>query len=353
MPDFSGEISIELRDRITELLLCWLPSEEVAAAKVCVLPGGAINRNFLVDVDDGYVLRLAPPLQSRTEIGIDMATSAVVASIAGDAGVGPVVFGVDQETGDSLIQFLPGVLTVNTIRNRDALRRVGATVRKLHSLSAEGVRRVSAFGEIKDWVNNAVSRGAQVPVGAPRMWELLDECESIMSNVEGECLSHRDLNPQNCIYTDQAVKLIDWDFSGVDNPYLDMAMLATYADLDDDQLEVFLRAAVPDLQPEDLARVRMMRFVNALREWAWCLSASDTLVDTTDAETALLPTDANVDGNFYDGYREVNWRFAKRLARDPRWESWVRDAASSLPAPGFRGATQEANRAAPMSEAST
>jgi aminoglycoside phosphotransferase (APT) family kinase protein len=347
---FGEDIQSAFRDRICAQLALWLPAETVAEAKVRTLPGGAVNRNFLIDVGDALVLRLAPPPETRSDIGIDMANSATVATIAGQAGVGPLVLGVDEATGDSLIQYVPGVLNVNTIRDDEVLARVGAAVRRLHELPAEGIRRVSAFVEIEEWLGNAVGRGAQIPDGAPQMWELLDRCRSILGNVEGECLSHRDLNPQNCIYTDGAVKLIDWDFSGVDSPYLDMAMLATYAQLDDSQLDVFLDAAISDRQPADLARVQLMRFVHALREWAWCLSASDTLVDQTDAETALLPTEANAEGNFYDGYREVNWRFAERLPNDPRWESWLEEAASSLPAPGFRWATQAPDRVRPLSE---
>lgn len=335
MTHFCDDISVDVRKTIVERLRRWLPPESVAAAKVRTLAGGAINRNYLIDIDEGYVLRLAPPLQSRDEIGIDMANSAVVAKIAGRAGVGPAVVGVDEETGDSLIQFLPGVLNVRSIRDTAVLRRVGSTVRKLHQLPVGNTRRVSVFDELEAWTGNAARRG-QLPDNDPEIWKFFEECRTVLENVEGTCLSHRDLNPQNCIQTNGTVKLIDWDFSGVDSPYLDLAMLATYAELDDRHVDVFLRAAIPDFRPEDMSRVQLMRFVHALREWAWCISASDVLADNTHTEVALLPTQASGEGTFYDGYREVNWRFAEHLSNDARWETWLRGAASSLPAPGFR-----------------
>lgn len=335
MTQFCGEISAALRHTIGNRLSRWLPLESVTAAKVSTLAGGAVNRNYLIDTDNGYVLRLAPPIQSRAEIGIDMANSAVVAQIAGRAGVGPNVVGVDEETGDSLIQFLSGVLDVRSIRDEDVLRRVGSTVQTLHKLPVGNIRRVSAFDELEAWTANATRRG-QRPDIDPEIWKRLEECRTILENVEGTCLSHRDLNPQNCIQTNGIVKLIDFDFSGVDSPYLDLAMLITYAELDDSQVDVFLSAAIPDLRPEDLARVQLMRFVHALREWAWCISASDVLADNTHAEVSLLPTQASGESNFYDGYREVNRRFAGHLSNDVRWATWLRTAASSLPAPGFR-----------------
>lgn len=338
MTEYGEGIDADERRTISERLRRWLPEDKLADARVEILSGGAINRNYLIHVDGGYVLRLAPPVQTRTEIGIDMTNSATVARMAGEAGVGPVVTAVDGETGDSLIEFVPGVLNASTIRDPQVLRQVGATVRTLHAVPPGDVRRVSAFVELEDWVSNALARGVHLPEGYHELRQAAEECRAILENVEGACLSHRDLNPQNCIRSGDTVKLIDWDFSGVDSPYLDMAMLATYAELDEEQLDIFLRAAMSDCRPEDLARVQLMRFAHALREWAWCLSASDVLVDRTNAETALLPTQASGETNFYDGYREVNWRFAVQLRNDPRWESWLREAASPLPAPGFRPA---------------
>lgn len=336
---FSDAIGADEREVISERLHRWLAADTLPSVAVEVLSGGAINRNYLVHAEEKYVLRIAPPLLTRSDIGIDMSNSAIVATMAAEVGVGPAVLAVDEESGDSLIAFLPGVLNANTIREPEVLRQVGVTVRALHAVPVGNVRRVSAFDELEEWVENAVVRGVQLPAGYPELWKAVEKCRTILDGVHGRCLSHRDLNPQNCIRTDGTVRLIDWDFSGVDSPYLDMAMLATYSELSDDQLGIFLAEAIPDLRAEDVARVQLMRFVHALREWAWCLSASHTLVGTTNAETALLPTQAGGDGNFYDGYRDVNLRFAQQLHTDPRWTSWLQCAAASVPAPGFRGAS--------------
>ena len=63
MIHYHGDIDAELGHTIAERLRRWLPAESVAAATVRPLSGGAINRNYLIDVDGGYVLRLAPPVQ--------------------------------------------------------------------------------------------------------------------------------------------------------------------------------------------------------------------------------------------------------------------------------------------------
>jgi aminoglycoside phosphotransferase (APT) family kinase protein len=334
---FAPDIDAAARTEVATLLAEWLTAETLARTSVSILAGGAINRSFLVETAGArYVLRVAPPPEHTGQIGIDMTNSAAVARIAGDAGVGPAVIGVKQPEGHSLIEFVPGVLNVETLRRPGRLRDVGLCVRALHELGCDGVRTVSAFVEIDEWLMSAAAQGVRPSDDFELLRPQLEQARSVLEAVEGQCLSHRDLNPQNCIHDGERVKLIDWDFSGVDSPYLDLAMLTTYADLSDDEARTLMAAAIEDARPEDHARVQLMRFAHALREWAWCLTARGSLVGTTHTDEALLPTQAEAAGDFYVAYGDVNWRFAQRFAADPCFDEWLTVAASELPAPGFR-----------------
>jgi aminoglycoside phosphotransferase (APT) family kinase protein len=334
---FHADIGLDVRPVVTGLLGAWLSRAALEATQVSILAGGAINRSFLVEgADAKHVLRVAPDAEYTDQIGIDMTNSAVVAQIAGDAGVGPGVLGVKLPEGHSLIEFVPGVLNVETLREGERLHDVGLCVRALHALPTAGVRTASTFAEIDDWLASATAQGVASTGGFEQLRPQLERTRDVLEAVEGRCLSHRDLNPQNCIHTGAEVKLIDWDFSGIDSPYLDLAMLTTYADLTEDEARTFLSAAIGDVQPEDAARVQLMRFAHALREWAWTLTARASLVGKTNTDLALLPTEATAADDFYVAYGDVNWGFARRFAADPRFDEWLRGAASDLPAPGFR-----------------
>ncbi|MCD6212767.1 MAG: phosphotransferase family protein [Sulfurovum sp.] len=39
-------------------------------------------------------------------------------------------------------------------------------------------------------------------------------------------LCHNDLNPKNCIFSDKSLKLIDWEFAGMNDRYFDLAALS-------------------------------------------------------------------------------------------------------------------------------
>jgi aminoglycoside phosphotransferase (APT) family kinase protein len=334
---FAPDIDLEARSEVASLLGEWLSADTLQRVKVSILTGGAVNRSFLVEgPDERYVLRVAPPAQHTGQIGIDMANSATVARIAGDAGVGPRLFGVRHPEGHSLIEFVPGVLNVETLRQPGRLRDVGRAVRLLHELSVDGVRAVSAFGEVDEWLASAAAQGVPCLDAFAALRPQFEQARDVLEHVEGRCLSHRDLNPQNCIHTGDSVKLIDWDFSGIDSPYLDLAMLMTYADLSESEADELLAAAIGDVQPADRARVQLMRFAHALREWAWTLTARGSLAGSTHTDLGLLPTEAEATEDFYVAYGDVNWRFAQRFAADLRFDTWLAEAASELPAPGFR-----------------
>ncbi|MEI2701447.1 MAG: phosphotransferase [Baekduia sp.] len=336
-PAFSGDVDPGARALVAALLAELLDAGTLAQAVVSVLAGGAINRSFLVEGPGfKHVLRVAPSAEDTADIGIDMTNSAVVARITGAAGVGPAVIGVKMPEGHSLIEFVPGVLNNETLREGARLHDVGTAVRELHSLPAPEVRAVSTFSEIDDWLARAARQEGVSIAEFDELRPQLEAVAAVIEAVDGRCLSHRDLNPQNCIHTGTAAKLIDWDFSGVDSPYLDLAMLTTYADLTEAEARIFWAAAIGEVQAEDVARIQLMRFAHAIREWSWARMARATLLGKAVTDDGLLPAGAEEAEDFYTAFGDVNRGHARRFAADPRFAEWLEAAASSLPAPGFR-----------------
>lgn len=334
---FDDEIDDEIKPLVSALLGKWLPTEALVQATVSVLAGGAINRSFLIEAPGlKNVLRIAPSASGTDSVGIDMANSGVVARIAGVAGVGPAVIGVEMPDGHSLIEFVHGVLNNDTLREGTRLYDVGVCVRRLHSLSTDGVRELSTFTEIGDWLARAVAQSSDVAEQFEQLRPQLEQVEEVIEGIEGRCLSHRDLNPQNCIHPGDRALLIDWDFSGVDSPYLDLAMLTTYAALKPHEAEMFWAGAIGDVTDEDVARINLMSFAHAIRDWAWARMARAALVGTTATRDELLPAGAEVADDFYIAFGDVNWDSAQRLASDPRFSEWLEVAAGDLPGPGFR-----------------
>ena len=52
----------------------------------------------------------------------------------------------------------------------------------------------------------------------------LEEAFAVIDNTSLEMvLCHNDLNPQNCIFFNEAIKFIDWEFAGMNDRYFDLA----------------------------------------------------------------------------------------------------------------------------------
>lgn len=336
-PTFAADIDTEGREIVQQLLGEFLDPEVLRRTAVSILAGGAINRSFLVEGPGlKSVLRIAPGPSDIEDVGIDMANSVVVAQITGAAGVGPGVLGFKAPEGHSLIEFVPGVLNNMTLREGTRLHDVGVCVRELHSLPTDGVRELSTFTEIADWLARATAQNSEIGQQFEQLRPQLEQVEAVIEGVEGRCLSHRDLNPQNCIHRGDRAVLIDWDFSGVDSPYLDLAMLTTYADLEPQEAEMFWAGAIGDVTEADVARIKLMSFAHAVRDWAWARMARAALIGKTATDDDLLPAGAEAADDFYIAFGDVNWAAAQRFAADPQFGEWLRVAASDLPAPGFR-----------------
>jgi thiamine kinase-like enzyme len=55
---------------------------------------------------------------------------------------------------------------------------------------------------------------------------LKDAFEIIESTEKEIVLCHNDLNPKNCIFSTKGLKLIDWEFAGMNDRYFDLAAIS-------------------------------------------------------------------------------------------------------------------------------
>lgn len=337
-PRFADDIDDTPRAAVTELLREWLEPAELPSCEVSILAGGAVNQNFLIEYGGGRraVLRLAPPPALADALGVEMRNSVRVATMVGEAGAGPRVIGSRPASGDTLIEFLDGMLDVSQIHQTDAIAAIGAALRTVHQLPTAGVRTKTAFEDIDEWLEGTREQGIypadKVATISPRLTML----RAVFDEIEGLCVCHRDLNPQNCAWSEGKAHIIDWDFSGVDTPYLDLAMLTDYAEFSPAETALFARATLGEPTAIDMARIAVMRFVNSVREWAWTVNATARQKGRTKTIAEYLPGGGEGHADFYAGYAAVNWERVERILAEPAFEEACDLAGSDLPAPGHR-----------------
>jgi thiamine kinase-like enzyme len=238
---------------------------------VAPLPGGLTNQNYRVEAgDESFVVRIAG---AGTELlGIDRDREEACSRAAARIGIGPAVVAYLPEHHALVTRFLTGtLLTEESARRLEVLRRVADTVRRCHAAPvSEALGRFSVFDTVRAYERISRERGAR------QEGDTLSHHMAGLSWIEGEvrgdeppCLCHNDLLPSNLIDDDTAVWLIDWEYAGVGDRFFDLGNLAVNLQLDHEQESALLEAYFGEARPHDLYRLRLMRAASDLRESAW------------------------------------------------------------------------------------
>src|SRR5215210_4151328 len=208
------------------------------------LSGGITNRNFLVTVAgrrDRYVIRLAGNDTHLLGISREVEHAATVA--AAGVGVGPEVTAFIRPEGYLVTRFIEGSRVPDDIVHQPAtIDRVAWSLRRIHDGPAipglcVPLRIVEAYRAL------ALARS----VAIPPEYEL---AAAIGRRIELACLAnpvelrpcHNDLLNANFIDDGERIRIVDWEYAGMGDPFFDLGNFAVNHELTDDDEDVLLRA---------------------------------------------------------------------------------------------------------------
>jgi thiamine kinase-like enzyme len=235
------------------------------------LTGGITNRNFLISgTTDGsrYVVRLAGNDTHLLGISREVEHAATVA--AAGVGVGPEVIAFIRPEGYLVTRFIEGrPIPENEMRTEARLQAVGDTLRRIHDGPAIPGLFVP-FRIVEAYRALASARG----VAIPPEYEL---AQSIARRIELAFLTapvelrpcHNDLLNANFIDDGTRVRIVDWEYAGMGDPFFDLGNFSINHELDADADAVLLEAYTGAVRPAELARIRLMRVLSDFREAMW------------------------------------------------------------------------------------
>src|SRR3989454_6690306 len=264
------ELRGELRDELTHALRR-LPELARGELAFVALSGGITNRNFLVTgAPDGskYVLRLAGNDTHLLGISREVEHAATVA--AAGVGVGPEVVAFVRPEGYLVTRFIEGrPIPEEEMGTPDRLRAVGATLRRIHDGPAIPGLFVP-FRIVEAYRALALSRGVRVP---PEY----DLAQAIARRIELAILTapvelrpcHNDLLNANFIDDGSRIRIVDWEYAGMGDPFFDLGNFAANHRLDERGERALLEAYSGDAGDEALAALRDMKFMSDFREAMW------------------------------------------------------------------------------------
>jgi thiamine kinase-like enzyme len=249
-------------------LIQLIPELRGRSTTVTAISGGLTNRNYRIDTDgESYVLRVAG--ENTALLGIDRECEAVCARTAAELGVGPEVVSHLSEHEAMLTRFVPGqVLAAHDIQQPAMLRRVVAALRRYHNgRGCPG--RFSPFATVRSYHALARDRKVALPESLGTAFELLARIERELQTSQPPCPCHNDLLAANFIDDGRAVKLIDWEYSGMGDRFFDLGNLAVNNEFDERHELSLLELYFGEIRPGHLRRLRLMRLASDMREAMW------------------------------------------------------------------------------------
>ena len=232
------------------------------------LPGGLTNLNLRVSLDDRDVV----VRQVRSDAGllaIDREAEHANTLAAAAAGVGAQVLEHRPELGTTVLEFLPGrTLADDDFRDPAVLARAADAVRRLHA----GPRFVNDFDMFarQRWYREVVAaHGFPLPSSYDDHADAWDDVQRVLTTTAGPTVPcNNDLLAGNFIDDGERVWLIDYDYSGNNDPCFELGNTATECEFDPELTRAWTAAYVGRDDPYLLARVRLQALCS---EYGWSL----------------------------------------------------------------------------------
>ena len=232
-----------------------------------VLGGGITNHNLKVTRPDGVVvLRVAG--KDTDLLGIDRTVELAATRAAAEVGVGPEVVDFVEPEGWLVTRFVPGAIPpLETLREPEQLRRVARALRAFHQ-GPPLPGRFDALEVVEAYRDTAVERGAVLPAAFAAAHELARRIAALRAE-QPPRPCHNDLLNANFIDDGERIRIVDWEYAGMGDPFFDLGNFSINHELPPDEDAALLAAYEGEVRPDRLARLTLMRVVSDFREAMW------------------------------------------------------------------------------------
>jgi thiamine kinase-like enzyme len=293
---------------------------ELAGVELTIRPlsGGITNRNFLVEPagrSDRFVIRLAGNDTHLLGISREVEHAATVA--AAGVGVGPEVTAFIRPEGYLVTRFIEGSpVSDEAVHRPDTIARVADSLRRIHDGPPipglfVPLRIVEAYRAL------AVARGVPIPPEYERASAICRRIEmAFLANPVELRPCHNDLLNANFIDDGQRIRIVDWEYAGMGDPFFDLGNFSINHELTADEDAALLAAydlpnPVAD-RAARLARLTLMRTVSDFREAMWGVLQQG--ISTLDVD--------------FVGYASEHFDRLLAGATAPRFEAALREVAA-------------------------
>lgn len=250
--------------------------------------GGLTNQNFKISIDDkDYVLRIPG---KGTELYLNRKAEKYNSEFTSELGINPKAIYFDAERGVKIVEYIPNAETITALTGKEEenLVKIGELFRTLHHSKGQMMDLFNVFEKITEYENVLEQLNGKLLPGyhevKEQVFDLKEKYESLSFELS-PC--HNDPLPENFVrFSDGRMYLIDWEFSGMNDPLWDIAAYIIEAELNKDQEHILLNSYFHgDFSDELLERLLMNKI---FLDFLWTLWALIKLAGGEDYEEYAL-----------------------------------------------------------------
>jgi thiamine kinase-like enzyme len=273
------------------------------------LSGGLTNTNFKVEVDGTpYFVRV--PGESTDLLAIDRNNEYHNTKAAGEAGVAPKIVHHLPEYNVMVIEFLDGVTM-----SKDSLNVPGMPTRMAHAIKKlnQGPRFLLDFNMFRlteYYLSLCSERGIKIPDGYNERMDTVKRIEQAMSvKPLATVPCNNDLLAENYIDDGKQLWLIDYEYSGNNDPTFELGNTCQEMQFSDSQIAEVCAAYFGEATPAMTARMKLNMIMSDVGWGLWAAIQADI---------------STIDFDFW-GWALERWGRAVEKMDSKEFDGWLSD----------------------------
>jgi thiamine kinase-like enzyme len=276
-----------------------------------LLSGGLTNTNYKVLVD-GKPFFVRVPGEGTELLAIDRNNEYHNTQAAANAGVAPKVLNYFPEHNVMVLEFLDGkTMSKDSLNESGMPSRMAHAIKRLHT----GERFLTDFNMFRlteYYLRLCRERTIEIPKGYPERMPTVNDIEKAMSvKPLATVPCNNDLLAENYIDDGKQLWLIDYEYSGNNDPTFELGNTCQEMQFSDDQIKEVCAAYFGDAAPQMVARMKLNMIMSDVGWGLWA---------------AIQANISTIEFDFW-GWALERWGRAEEKMDSAEFPAWMKDVA--------------------------
>ena len=222
--------SSQLQNDAIQVICQALGARPDEVTNITVLKKGMTNRSFLFSCKDKkYIMRI--PGEGTDQLINRRQEAAVYQTIAGRKICDEIAY-INPENGYKITEYLEGARVCNA-ENEEDLQKCMKKLRECHGQKLKVDHSFELFGQMEYYESLWEGTPSAYKDYEKTKEHVLQLKDYIEANAGEQVLTHIDAVPDNFLFVKEngkeEIRLIDWEYAGMQDPHVDIAMFCIYS----------------------------------------------------------------------------------------------------------------------------